>query len=320
MGRTRGALRRSTVERGLLVLGGLLAGLVLLEIGVRVGFGDRLENVYEVPFEYMATSDVPGVPYLYRADIEEFTNNLGLRMPHDVPAIKPSGSLRLLLLADSAGESIDGGAGTGDLFPCLLEGLLEARLGRKVEVLNLSVPGLSFEQERLLLEDRLRTWDADAAIIAFNYNDPVETNVRELLNIPVQHWFELANAVLLVRYQLRQREGDWYTPGSEIYQELEASFAALGRTARGFPVFLAPLPLNFPPERPQPHIPTVTELCGRNGVPVLDVYSAVREDLPGFMMPDASEDWNHYNARGHAAIARALAERLEPHLRPLAHP
>lgn len=320
MGRLSTLLKRPLVGRGLLVLGGLAVGLLLLEIGVRVGFGDRVENVYEIPFELLADPDVPGVPYVYRADVEGFTNNLGLRMPHDVPLQKPAGSLRLLLLADSAGESIDAGAGTEDLFPCLLEGLLEERLGREVEVLNLAVPGLSFEQERLLLEARREAWDVDVAVFAFNYNDPVETNVRDRLNIPVQSWFRLADAVLLVQYELRQRHKDWYSPGSKVHQDLEASFAALGQTAQRFPVFLAPLPLNFPPERPQPHIAQVTELCRQNGIPVLDIFGTVKEDLPGFMMPDAREDWNHYNATGHAAIAAVLAEGLEPYLRKLMAP
>ena len=313
-------LKRSLVGRALLVIGGLVAGLLLLEIGVRIGFGDRVENVYEIPFDFLTDPDVEGVPYVYRPDIKEFTNNLGLRMSHDVPVRKPAGSLRLLLLADSAGESIDAGAGTGDLFPCLLEDLLEERLGRTVEVLNLAVPELSFEQERLLLMARREAWDVDAAVFAFNYNDPVETNVRDRLNIPVGSWFKLADAVLLVQYELRQRHRDWYVPGSAVYRELEASFAALGQTAQRFPVFLAPLPLNFPPERPQPHIAPVTELCRQNGIPVLDIYRSVKEDLPGFMMPDAREDWNHYNARGHAAIAAALAEELEPCLRTLKAP
>ncbi len=317
MGRVKDILQRPVVERSLLLIGGLLAGLILLEVGIHIGFGDRLENVYKIPQEELTNPSIPGVPYVYRTDLEDFTNNLGLRMPHDVPAKKPPGSLRILLLADSAGESIDAGAGTEDLFPCLLEDLLRERLDRKIEVLNLAVPGLSFEQERLLMEARRRDWDADAAVFAFNYNDPVETDMRGLLNIPTLRWFELANAVLLVRYELRKNEDEWYAPGSEVYQDLEASFAALGRSAQSFPVFLTPLPLNFPPERPQPHIAAITDLCHRNGIPVLDIYSLVKNDLTGFIMPDAANDWNHYNAIGHAAIAAALAARLEPQLRRL---
>lgn len=315
MGRLKDLLRRPLIERSLLVVGGLLAGLLLLELGIRIGFGDRLSNVWDVSEDVVTDPGIPGVPYVYRRDLEGFTNNLGLRMARDVPVEKPAGALRILLLTDSAGESIEDGAGIGDLFPNRLEGLLTERLGIRVEVLNLAVPGLSFEQERRLMEARRDAWDADAAVFAFNYNDPVETDVRDLPNIPVLRWFELANAVLLVRYELRQDAGTWYTPGSEVYADLEASFDALGRTAAAFPVYLVPLPLNLPPTEPQPHIPAVTALGERNGIPVLDVYSVVRDALPGFMMPGAEDDWNHYNAEGHAAIAEAMAGLLATHLR-----
>ncbi len=317
MGRMTDLLRRPLVERSLLVAGGLLAGLLLLEVGIRIGFGDRLSNVWEVSKDEVTDPGIPGVPYVYRPGIEGFTNNLGLRMAHDVTVEKPAGALRILLLTDSAGESIEDGAGITDLFPCLLEGLLSDRMGIRVEVLNLAVPGLSFEQERRLMEARGGGWDADVAVFAFNYNDPVETDVRDLPNIPVLRWFELANAVLLVRYELRQDPDTWYTPGSAVHADLEASFAALGRTAKEFPVFVVPLPLNLSPAQPQPHVPAVTALCARYGIPPLDVYTAVRDELPGFMMPGADDDWNHYNARGHAAIAAALADLLVPHLEPL---
>jgi hypothetical protein len=315
MGRLTNLLRRPIVERSLLVLGGLLAGLLLLEVGLRIGLGDRLTNVHGISKDRVTDPGIPGVPYVYRAGQRDFTNNLGLRMARDVEPVKTPGSLRVLLLTDSAGEVVEADAGTDALFPCRLEGLLSASLGQRVEVLNLAVPGLSFEQERRLMEVRRREWGADAAIFAYNYNDPIETDVRDLPNIPVLRWFELADAVLLARYELRKDQESWYAPGSEVYRDLEASFAALGRTAAEFPVFFVPLPLILPATQPQPHIPAVTELCRRNGIPVIDIYTALRDDLPAFMLPGSSNDWNHYNARGHAAIAAALAIALQEHLR-----
>lgn len=317
MRRVKNLVARPIVARTLLVLGGLIAGLLLLEVGVRIVFGDRVENVVKMDLERLSNPGIQGVPYVYRANVPDHTNNLGLRMPHDVPPRKPAGNLRILLLVDSAGESIESGAGRADLFPCLLDGLLDNRLGREVEVLNLAVPGLSFEQERRLMEVRRRQWDADVAVFAFNHNDPVETDVTSLPNIPVLRWFDIADAVLLVRYELRQRPDTWYTPDTDIYRDLEASFAALGRTATRFPVFVAPLPLIMAPDAQQPHIPVVTALCHRNGIPVLDLHGAVAEALPGFMMPGSTDDRNHYNSKGHVAIAEALTDLLVPHLRGL---
>ncbi len=310
-------LRRPIVERSLLILGGLLAGLLLLEVGLRIGLDGRLTNVYQISEDRLADPDIPGVPYVYRAGIEGFTNNLGLRMDRDVAVQKTTGTLRVLLLTDSAGEIIEADAGTHALFPCLLEDLLSDGLGRRVEVLNMAVPGLSFEQERRLMEARRREWDADAAVFAFNYNDPIETDVRDLPNIPVLRWFELADAVLLARYELRQAPEDWYDEGSEVHRDLEASFRALGRTAAEFPVIVTALPLNLPPTEPQPHVAAVAALCRGHGIPFVDIYGALREDLPGFMIEGNPNDWNHYNARGHQAIAEALAAQLLPHLQTL---
>jgi hypothetical protein len=299
----------------LLLVGGLVLGLVVLEVGVRIGFGDRIKGARILRSEDLTNPGIPGIPYVYSPGRGDFVNNLGLRMPNHVTPEKPPGTLRLLLLADSVGEVIDGARGPADLFPNLLQGLLEERLDREVEVLNLAVPGFSLEQERRLMEVRRTEWDADAAIFVYCYNDPSETGFGQFANIPILELFSFADAAALVLYELRSEEDTWYTPGSMVYTDLEASFVALGVAAADYPIFIAPLPMLLEPGAPQPHIPVVTELSRRNGIPFLDLPSRLPGDLTRFILPDAREDQIHYNAQGHVAVAAALAELLVPRLR-----
>lgn len=317
MSGTEKARRSPLYLRILLALFGLGLGLAALEVGVRIGFGDRLDGARVLRSEDFTDPGIPGIPYLYSPGDGTFVNNLGLRMPDPVRPEKAPGTFRILLLADSVGEVSSDARDPGTLFPNLLEGLLEDRLDREVEVLNLATPGFSFEQERRLMEVRREEWDADAAVFAYCYNDPAETHFAGFVNIPILELFAFADAAALVLYELRSREETWYTPGTPVHEDLEESFAALGATARDFPVFVAPLPLLRGPGEPQPHLSVVAALARENGIQALDLAAALPDDLTGFILPDAQEDRVHYNAVGHAALAEALATLLAPHLEPL---
>jgi lysophospholipase L1-like esterase len=99
-------------------------------------------------------------------------NAQGLRGPERGYA-KPSGTLRVLLLGDSTGW----GWGVGDEEGFARQ--VEQRLGPHVEVINLSVPGYSTDQELLALEREGVRYAPDLVLLALVLNDLVGNNHPE---------------------------------------------------------------------------------------------------------------------------------------------
>ena len=319
-GETRGPgskLRRTA--QGLLLLAlGIAVGVAALELGVRLYFADLLGNVRHMPRAEFVESKVDGVPYVYAPNNRgaTITNNLGLRMSRDLPEQKPAGRVRVLLFGDSVAETVETG-NPDDLFPSLLEARLRARIGPQVDVLNHAVAGMSFEQERLLLEDRRARWNPDLVVFAYCYNDPIETDIWTTPNFPISRWSAVVNLLRLRRYAEENRGRDWYTPGSRVYTDLEESFRRLGLAAQELPIYVLPLPTLIGAGEPQVHIPVVTALAAAHRVSILDVMSRLEGDLRRFRMSPTSRDSLHYSAAGHIDLARVIADVLAPELRKL---
>jgi lysophospholipase L1-like esterase len=303
-GRSRGlALRFASVVLGLLV------GVLLTEVGARIVFPDDVAQL-SLPAAWFERSDVAGIPYLFRSNAKDWTNNLGLRNSHDIAPRKPAGVFRLLVVGDSVTALRTDGVSSDLLYPSVLEGLLAERLGRPIEVLNLSCPGLSMQQDLDLLRARGLPLDPDLVLVAYAENDPIRTDIGTAANINVSSWFRAVQ--LLQLWHSRQPQGapeEWYRPGSEVYRRLEGTFAELSRIASEHPVVLVPLPVLSTEADDQIHIAAVARLCRQNGLRCLDIYPRLLPYLSA-LPSQRSRDRIHFDSAGHWAVAQALVEPL----------
>lgn len=76
-------------------------------------------------------------------------NSLGLRNPEIAPT-KEEGGTRIVLLGDSFTAGFENPA--EDIFPVLLEGLLNEGSDRRMEVINAAIPGYGTAQEMMLMK------------------------------------------------------------------------------------------------------------------------------------------------------------------------
>lgn len=104
-----------------------------------------------------------------RARFHVSVNRLGFNGPVFSPR-KPEGTFRIACIGDS--NTFGWGVDPGENYPAVLGRLLEARVpGRKIEVLNLGVPGYSSLQGRVFVEEMVRDLAPDLVIAAYGFND-----------------------------------------------------------------------------------------------------------------------------------------------------
>jgi lysophospholipase L1-like esterase len=287
-----------------------LGGLLLAELGARLLFPTALEEL-RLPGDHFERSDVPGIPFLLRPGVPGWTNNLGLCNPRDTEARKAPGELRLLVVGDSVSSLRTDGVSPDKLFPNVLEGLLAARLDRRLEVLNLSSPGLSTEQELTLLRARGLRLGPDVIFLAYAANDPVRTDIATAANVDVSRWFLPLQLFELWRYR-RQPLGtpeEWYRPESEVFRRLDDTFAELAALAKEWPLAIVPLPLRSVDAERQIHLDAVAGLCRRHGLRSIDIRAGMQSYLAS-LDPKEVTDLLHFDSAGHRAIAEALVEPL----------
>lgn len=83
---------------------------------------------------------------------------------------KEEGVFRLVCIGDS--NTFGWGVNPDESYPRVLAGLLKEKLpDRKVEVINMGVPGYTSLQGRVLTEEQVEELEADLVIVAYGFND-----------------------------------------------------------------------------------------------------------------------------------------------------
>ncbi len=222
---------RTLLTLGALAGGGVLAALLLLEIGVRaIGAFDR--NTFDRLAEdspvkpghdlrighLIRRSDDDRVVYELRPGLhgrllghEVRINALGMRDPPR-SAAKRRGVFRILALGDS--HLFGWGVGQDESFAPVLEGLLAARGPGRFEVLNAGVPGYNTVMEARVFERRAAELAPDLVLIHYVYND---MDMPNFLATPTDPW-TLRHSYLaeLVRRRLARLGGATLLP-SELF-------------------------------------------------------------------------------------------------------
>lgn len=178
-GRPRAKLRLSA--KILVVLGGLIAGLLIAEVGLRL-MGFRYLNLYREDAE-VGYALRPGAEGLWNSEgVTTYVrvNSDGLR-DREHAKQKPQDTLRVAVLGDSYAEALQVPAESA--FWSVAERGLEgcaAVGGRKVEFINFGVSGFSTARELILLRAQVRQYSPDVVVLLFTTGNDVRDNSKPL--------------------------------------------------------------------------------------------------------------------------------------------
>jgi lysophospholipase L1-like esterase len=242
---------------------------------------------------------------------------------------KPADVYRIVIL----GDSFTFGEGTPDalVYPARLEAALEGRRagGRRIEVLNLGMPGDDARDALLLYRGYARRLAPDLVVFQWNTNDfpsvrvkrdhvqLIGTRYREVFaNAEALRWSRLLSfAYARLRTWQLSRELVAATRG-----ELETSrnpFAAIGRlrhhaveSGARFAVLAFPELIRFDAYPYAALLELLAEYCARQGIPLIDLLPALSAHRDRELWVHETD--HHPNPLAHAIAARELAQGLEP--------
>ncbi len=163
---------KNLLGRLLLIAIGLVAPLVVLEIGVRlVNLAPPPEPNPAIwtPHPLLGWWHIPYSGGVFHSDYNEFEtevriNARGLR-DREIGYDNPDGALRILSLADSFGEALQ--VELADTYPKQLEQRLTGSLGRPVEVLNAGVGGWGTDQEAIFYVAEGFRYEPEIVLLGF---------------------------------------------------------------------------------------------------------------------------------------------------------
>jgi hypothetical protein len=221
-------MARSPARWAVVLLVQLLIVAVVLEVGLRLArpfhpglaallYSPTVRTEYDgvaTPEELLETT---GLGFRPRRQVQGYVlNSRGFRTPEVTPE-PAAGTLRIVVLGDSFAFA-SGGVPWSRMWTTHLEGALEARLERPVEVVNLGVPGVGPRFE-------LRLWQLEGARLApdlvllalFVGNDLTDESGRPLEAAPEETAARWSVTWRLIRnlhrvWRERHREDAWVPP------------------------------------------------------------------------------------------------------------
>src|SRR5882762_11303929 len=211
---------RNLKKKLLLVIFGLLFGLVMSEIFLRV-IGYSYPLFYTTDY-YRGFALQPGVAGHYQREGESYVriNSDGLR-DREHPKAKPAGTARIAVLGDSFSEAMH--VPMEQTFWSLLERKLQecdVFPGKKIEVINFGVSGYGTAQELMTLRQKVWDYSPDIVVLAFTTYNDIYDNSRALSKTPEVPYFTYRNGELVYDASFRD---------SSPYQWHDSKLSRLGR-------------------------------------------------------------------------------------------
>jgi lysophospholipase L1-like esterase len=204
-----------------LILFGLLMGLTIAELGLRVAG-------YSYPGFYMPDATrghalIPNMEGWYRKEGAAYVriNSAGQR-DRERTKTKPPDTIRIAVIGDSYAEAFQ--VPVEEAFWSIMEDRLRGNgfvPGKQIEVLNFGVSGYGTAAELLTLRERVWDYEPDIVLLAVTTNNDVSDNSRELKrtdeapyfvyrqeNLVLDDSFQTSRAFLLRQSKL-SRFGRW---------------------------------------------------------------------------------------------------------------
>jgi hypothetical protein len=211
---------RNLKKKLLLVMFGLLFGLVMSEIFLRVT-GYSYPLFYTTDY-YRGFALQPGVAGHYQREGGSYVriNSDGLR-DREHPKAKPADTVRIAVLGDSFSEAMH--VSLDQSFWSLLERKLQdcnAFPGKKIEVINFGVSGYGTAQELLTLRQKVWDYSPDLVVLAFTTYNDIYDNSRALSRTEEVPYFVYRNGELVYDDSFRN---------SRTYLQRDSKLNRLGR-------------------------------------------------------------------------------------------
>jgi hypothetical protein len=211
---------RNLKKKLLLVLVGLLFGLCLSEIFLRV-IGYSYPLFYTTDY-YRGFALLPGVEGHYQREGESYVriNSDGLR-DREHAKVKPAGTVRIAVLGDSFCEAMH--VPLEQTFWSLLEQKLQdcnAFPGKRVEVINFGVSGYGTAQELMTLRQKVWDYSPDLVVLAFTTYNDIYDNSRALSRTEEVPYFIYQNGELTYDASFRD---------SRTYRQRDSKLNRFGR-------------------------------------------------------------------------------------------
>lgn len=172
---------KKRTARFLLGLGGLFVGLLVCEIGLRVG-GVSYPRYFSMPDRYRGVALRPNAEGWWREEGNQYVriNSAGLRdREHAKP--KPANTFRVAVLGDSFAEARQ--VPIEDTFWAIMEKKLQqcpSVARRQVEVINFGVAGYGTAQELITLRREVWDYSPDLILLVVTPGNDIRDNSRTL--------------------------------------------------------------------------------------------------------------------------------------------
>jgi hypothetical protein len=196
--------RHSSLHSLLLVLVGLGAGLLAVELLLRV-IGFSCPDFYRTDY-YLGVSLRPGARGWFTSEGKAYIriNSQGFRDQEHEKA-KAAGVFRVAVIGDSFAEALD--VPIEDTFWTVMQRQLagcRALPAKKVEVLNFGVSGYGTGQELIMLRRRVWDYSPDVVVLAFTIGNDIRNNSRVLEPEKLRPFFQLRDHELIIDNSFRQ--------------------------------------------------------------------------------------------------------------------
>jgi hypothetical protein len=222
----------------LLVLFGLVIGITIAELGLRV-LGYSYPGFYQ-PDATRGYALVPGMEGWYRKEGQAYIriNSAGMRDREHTKA-KPADTIRIAVIGDSYAEAFQ--VPIEQAFWFVMEGKLQANgyaPGKQIEVLNFGVSGYGTATELITLRELVWDYAPDIVLLAVTTNNDVSDNSRELKKTDEAPYFVYRDGKLVLddsfrssrAFVLRQsrlsRLGRWIKDHSRCVQAINEAHRA----------------------------------------------------------------------------------------------
>jgi lysophospholipase L1-like esterase len=301
----------------------ILASPIAADLALRLALGLGTPVLYrnDPAAGYVADPSQHVVRLFCRNDINRFS----MRSP-PIKIPKPGGEYRILCIGDSVtyGTTF---VDQSEIFTSLLDRDLPGLLHKPVEVLNASAGGWAPGNELGYLRSR-GTFDADRVIFVLNTGDLTQIFAESPVGVspgypsqePLCALTELFSRYLLPRLEHENSAdaGSTAAAAPDIAHDTPQVLAILAKankfvTAHGAKFLIVYTPAVGPDWAPfAPGLKMLKDWCKSNSVHLLDITPFVA-DLPVDQIYFPAGHI-HFRPKGHAIIARAIADYLVSHV------
>lgn len=180
------------------MLSGLVVGIVMLEIGLRIA-GISYPSFYTID-EHSCTALRPGAEGWYRKEGGSYViiNSDGLR-DKEHSKEKPLNTLRIAVLGDSYAAAYE--VPLENTFWSVMEQDIkncDVLAGQEIEIINFGVAGYGTAQELMTLRYRVWDYNPDIVVLSFVTRNDIRNNSRELGQDPLRPYFVYQNGELVL--------------------------------------------------------------------------------------------------------------------------